>query len=207
MLFFVIFKFSAIFSRKCDLLPLKFVFIYEKTFRKEFAQTPQKNGDTMTEQEFSRLAGLYRLSVYRAAYCYTKNSADAEDITQDAFFRLFTAEVEFESDEKAKAWLIRTAVNRCKDLRKSLRRRLTVQEEEAADTACHDPRAEDSLLPIVMKLKPKSRCVLYMYYYEEYSVKEIAELLGEKKTTVTTRLMRARKQLKELLLKEGYNEL
>ena len=193
--------------RKCDLSFPKFVFIYEKTFRVEFAQTPQKNGDTMTEQEFSRLAGLYRLSVYRAAYCYTKNSADAEDITQDAFFRLFTAGAEFESDEKAKAWLIRTAVNRCKDLRKSLRYRLTVQEDEAAEAACSDKRAEDSLLSVIMKLKPESRCVLYMYYYEEYSVKEIAELLSKKKTTVTTRLMRARKQLKELLIKEGYYEL
>ena len=170
-------------------------------------QTPKKNGDTMTEQEFSRLAGLYRTSVYRAAYCYTKNSADAEDITQEAFLKLFTSGIGFETDEKSKAWLIRTAINRCKDFRKSLRFRFTVQEEEAAETACTDKRTEDSLLPIVMKLKPKSRCVLYMYYYEEYSVKEIAELLGEKKTTVTTRLMRARKQLKELLLKEGYYEL
>ncbi len=161
----------------------------------------------MTEQEFSRLAGLYRTSVYRAAYCYTKNSADAEDITQEAFFRLFTAGTEFETDEKAKAWLIRTAINRCKDLRKSLRYRLTVQEDEAAGAVCSDEKAEDSLMPLIMKLKPKSRCVLYMYYYEEYSVKEIAGLLGEKKTTVTTRLMRARKQLKELLIKEGYYEL
>ena len=149
----------------------------------------------MTEQEFSRLAGLYRTSVYRAAYCYTKNSADAEDITQEAFLKLFTSEIGFETDEKAKAWLIRTAINRCKDLRKSLRFRFTVQEEEAATAACTDKRTEDSLLPIVMRLKPKSRCVLYMYYYEEYSVNEIAELLGETKMTVTTRLMRARKQL------------
>ena len=161
----------------------------------------------MTEQEFSRLAGLYRTSVYRAAYCYTKNSADAEDITQEAFFKLFTAEIRFESDEKAKAWLIRTAINHCKDLRKSLRYRLTVREDEAAGTVCSDEKAEDSLMPVIMKLKPKSRCVLYMYYYEEYSVKEIAGLLKEKKTTVTTRLMRARKQLKELLIKEGYYEL
>ena len=196
-----------IFCRKCDLSAANFVYIYEKTFRKEAVQTPKKNGDTMTEQEFSRLAGLYRTSVYRAAYCYTKNSADAEDITQEAFLKLFTSEIGFETDEKSKAWLIRTAINRCKDFRKSLRFRFTVQEEEAAEAACTDKRTEDSLLPIVMKLKPKSRCVLYMYYYEEYSVKEIAELLGEKKTTVTTRLMRARKQLKELLLKEGYYEL
>ena len=55
----------------------------------------------MTEQEFSRLAGLYRTSVYRAAYCYTKNSADAEDITQEAFLKLFTSEIGFETDEKA----------------------------------------------------------------------------------------------------------
>jgi len=58
----------------------------------------------------------------------------------------------------------------------------------------------------VMKLKPKYRIVLYMFYYEDMSVRRIAEVLGESESAVTTRLSRARTQLKKLLLEEGYNE-
>ena len=58
-----------------------------------------------------------------------------------------------------------------------------------------------------MKLKPKNRLALYMHYYEGYSVKEIAAMFGEKQTAVTSRLFRARKQLKSLIIKEGLYEL
>ena len=58
-----------------------------------------------------------------------------------------------------------------------------------------------------MKMKSKNRIVLYMHYYEGYSTREIAEILGEKENAVTSQLYRGRKQLKDLLLKEGYDEL
>ena len=64
----------------------------------------------------------------------------------------------------------------------------------------------DSILPLVMKLKPDYRVVLYMFYYEDMPVKQIAGILGEKPTAVTTRLARARQKLKQLLEKEGYDE-
>ena len=57
-----------------------------------------------------------------------------------------------------------------------------------------------------MGMKPKYRVVLYMFYYEDMPVKQIAEILGEKPTAVTTRLSRARQQLKRILVKEGYDE-
>ena len=60
---------------------------------------------------------------------------------------------------------------------------------------------------IIMKMKSKNRFVLYMHYYEGYSTREIAEILGEKENAVTSQLYRGRKQLKKLLLKEGYDEL
>ncbi len=160
----------------------------------------------MTEQEFSRLIGLYRETVFRVAYCYTKSYADSEDISQEVFLKLYTSEQHFEADANVKAWLITVTANRCKNLLKSRWYRLSEPLTEQADTPVFMEK-EDFVLPILMTLKPKIRTVLYMYYYEEYSVKEICLLLGESKTAITTRLMRGRRQLKELLIKEGYDEL
>ncbi len=160
----------------------------------------------MTEKDFLRLIGLYRETVFRVAYCYTKSYADAEDISQEVFLKLYTSAENFETDENTKAWLIRVTSNHCKNLIKSYWYRFSEPVTEKTDRAVYE-KDEDNVLPFIMKLKPKIRTVIYMYYYEEYSVKEIAELLGEKKTTVTTRLMRGRRQLKAMLLKEGYDEL
>lgn len=160
----------------------------------------------MTEQEFTRLIGLYRDTVFRVAYCYTKSYADSEDISQEVFLKLYTSEQHFEADENVKAWLITVTANRCRNLLKSCWYRLSEPICGETDSGVFLSE-EDSVLPLLMMLKPKFRTVLYMYYYEEYSVKEICGLLGESKTAVTTRLMRGRRQLKELLIKEGYNEL
>lgn len=160
----------------------------------------------MTEQEFSRLTDLYRATVFRTAYCYMKSYADAEDISQEVFLKLYTSSESFDTDENVKAWLIRVTSNRCKNLLKSYWYRFSEPITDAHDKAVYDEE-ESGILPLIMTLKPKIRTVLYMYYYEEYSVKEIAGLLGETKTAVTTRLMRGRRQLKELLIKEGYHEL
>lgn len=160
----------------------------------------------MTDNEFSRLIGLYRETVFRIAYCYTKSYADAEDIAQEVFLKLYTADECFEADKNVKAWLIRVTANRCKNLLKSYWYRFSEPITENTDRPM-EIKEDGGVLTLIMKLKPKIRTVLYMYYYEEYSVKEIADLLGEKKTTITTRLMRGRRLLKDLLLKEGYYEL
>lgn len=155
----------------------------------------------MTEFEFTRLVGKYRANIYRLALCYTKNHSDAEDVTQDAFLKLYEKQPELTYDEEVKAWLLRIAANRCKDLLRSHWYRFS--EPLSEELTAPDSGEDDSgLLAVLSKLAPKTRTVLYMYYYEEYSVKEIAELLGDTETAVTSQLWRGRKRLKELLKKE-----
>jgi len=152
----------------------------------------------MTEQELTRLVGKYRANVYRLALCYTKNHADAEDVTQEAFLKLFRSGTEFLIDEEAKAWLFRVAANRCKDLLKSHWYKFS--EPLTDDMEAPASVDEGGELPALMsKLPVKTRTVLYMYYYEEYSVKEIAKFLGETETAVTSQLWRGRKRLRSLL--------
>lgn len=163
----------------------------------------------MREAEFERLIELYSGTVYRTAYCRTGSAADAEDIMQEAFLRLYTSELTFENDEHIKAWLIKTAANMGKNLLKSGWHRLSMPiTEEIIDKPANQSEIyDDGILPLIMKLKPKNRLALYMHYYEGYSVKEIAAMFCEKQTAVTSRLFRARKQLKSLIIKEGLYEL
>ena len=158
-----------------------------------------------SDAELTRLVEKFSGLVFRVALCHAKNPADADDVMQDVFLALYTSRRGFADDEHIKAWLIRVTVNKCKNLLKSCGRRLSVPLENAEEVQ-FPPKERFSLIPQLMKLKPKYRVVLYMFYYEDYPVGRIAELLGEKQSTVTTRLARGRKMLRELLTKEGYDE-
>ncbi len=158
----------------------------------------------MQEWELTRYVELYKNTVYHIALCYTKNHADAEDITQEAFLKLYTSEKIFSNDEHVKAWLINVTANSSKNLLKSGWRRFSEPLEAAEGIAAEPKRNASELLTLLMKLKPENRTVLYMYYYEDYSVKEIAEILRKSQSVVTSRLSRGRKQLKRLLAEEGY---
>ena len=152
----------------------------------------------MEERELTRLVEKFSGTVYRAAYCCLRNSADADDIMQDTFLALYTTDTEFSSDEHIKAWLIRVAVNRCRNLLRSVRYRMTVSLEEAGEIPAGSGK-RGSLLPEVMRLKPKYRVALYMFYYEDMSISDIAKATNQKETTVKSQLKRGRDMLKKAL--------
>ena len=81
----------------------------------------------MDEQELTRLVEKFSGTVYRAAYCCLHNSADADDITQDTFLVLYTSCVEFTGDEHIKAWLLRVALNRCRNVLSPHLRQLNIE--------------------------------------------------------------------------------
>ena len=181
---------------KCDDITKPFVLIYERRLETQH----RKEVKSMTEQEFTRLFGMYRRLVYHVAYCNIGDAAEAEDISQEVFLKLYTRPPAYDEDVQVKSWLIRVTVNRCRDVRRSLWFRLTDHTED--EPVIQPPSDTNELLEAVMSLSPKLRCVMYMYYYEDYPVKEIATLLGIKETAVTSRLMRGRAELKKLIEKE-----
>ena len=132
----------------------------------------------------------YKDPVYRLALSFTGSAADAEDVTQTVFIKYLETQPELEVG-KEKAWLLQVTANQCRDLWRRLRRRATVPLDEAQ---------------AVRKLKPTDRAVIYLFYYEGYSTGEIAGMLRVSQSTVTSRLHRARKKLKEQLEQEGYHE-
>jgi len=160
----------------------------------------------ITAQDFEYYVYKFSGVIFRTAMCYTKNKADADDIMQEVFLKLYTSDTYFVNDAHAKAWLIKVTANMCRNMLKNPWRRL-IQPIEAAESMISEDKKDSGLVPVIMKMKSKNRIVLYMHYYEGYSTREIAEILGIKENAVTSQLYRGRKQLKDLLLKEGYDEL
>ena len=157
------------------------------------------------KQQAERLANTYADAILRLSYAYLKNTQDAQDVCQTVFVRLLTEPREFESGEHERAYILRMAANACKDLLKSPWHKRTCGLEACGDLPA--PQAEEgSVLSAVNELPAHYRSVIYLYYYEGYSVKEIAEILRIKETTVQTRLMRARNALREIVKEDWLNE-
>jgi RNA polymerase sigma-70 factor (ECF subfamily) len=148
----------------------------------------------MVEAIFER----HHKTVYRVCMLYLKNPADAEDITQSVFLRLLSKTPSFQSAEHEKAWLVRAAVNACKnDLRSFRRRNVELPPALAAPEA-----GTGEVLSMVLALPKKYKIPLYLHYFEGYSAVEIAKMLKIRETTVRSQLMRGRNLLRLELEKD-----
>lgn len=146
----------------------------------------------------------YRGTVFATAFFYLKNPSDAEDVVQDVFFSLFIYNGSFENEEHLKAWLIRCAINRSKNLLSSAWHRHTVPLELADNALWYDmSENNDEVVQALKKISKKNNIVMYLYYYENYSTKEIADILGISVTAVTSRLKRGRRQLNKIINNNG----
>ncbi len=127
------------------------------------------------------------------------NATEAEDIVQETFVKLFNTDKTFNCDEHCKAWLIRVTVNLSKNLLKSFRYTRT---EELSEAIPIEGLAESELADALSALPRKYRAVIHLHYFEGYSSKEIADIMGLSVSAVTTRLSRAREKLKSIMMAE-----
>ena len=153
----------------------------------------------MEQEEAQRLVEAHSQAVYRLAYARTGSRADAEDITQETFLRLVAAAPDFRDEAHCRAWLLRVALNCAADLHRSAWRRRRVPLEEAAELTAPQAEMGDSVLEAVLALPEAYRAPIHLFYYEEMSVAEIAQMLGKREGTIRTRLSRARVMLREIL--------
>lgn len=157
----------------------------------------------MDEFQARRLVNLYADMILRISYQYLKQTYDAEDICQTVFLKYITNDMKFDSIEHEKAWIIRTTINACKDHLKSAFFRKTVALEEAASVTAAPSVPDMEILDAVKHLPEHYRISIYLYYYEEYSAREIAQVLGKSEATVTQYLSRGRRKLRAYLTEEG----
>ncbi len=161
----------------------------------------------MTEfgENVGKLIDRYGDTVLRIAYTYLKNMADAEDAVQDVFLNIIEKKPEFNDSAHEKVWIIRATINICKNKLNVYWNRNKCSIDDVAEIATYDKYDTDTdVLKAVMSLPEKYRIVIYMYYYEGYSTKEISKLIGKTDVTVRSNLSRARSKLKDIL-KEGYD--
>ncbi|MEH7353641.1 sigma-70 family RNA polymerase sigma factor [Neobacillus drentensis] len=151
----------------------------------------------------------YGQEILQLVYSYVKNKGLAEDLTQDIFIKCYKSLHTYSGKSKLRTWLWRIAINHCKDYLKSwYNRNVVMTDEEPANSRTKKEIVEqvviqkeedDELIAAIMKLPIKYREVIYLFYYEELSIKEIAVLTDTGDNTVKTRLKRAKELLKERL--------
>ncbi|MFF2911133.1 RNA polymerase sigma factor [Paenibacillus sp. NPDC057934] len=132
--------------------------------------------------------------VYRICFMSLRNVPDTEDAVQTVFLKLIQSGKTFIDLNHEKAWLIVTSQNHCKNIQKNWWKRKRVNLEGILETT-NDPIFNE-VLEQLMALPHKYRIVLYLFYYEGYSSKEIAEILDIKDSTIRTQLRNGRKQFK-----------
>lgn len=140
----------------------------------------------------------YGDTVLRVAYACCGSYAEAEDITQDVFLLLHTKRVDFSSDEHLKAWLLRVAINKSKNFKRSFKVSRTQSLDEVPESASsymmHTENTD--IRDKIESLPKKYSSVIYLYYYEGYNIREIGEILGKNANTVNSLLQRGRQKLK-----------
>lgn len=156
-----------------------------------------RNKQAERDREVVRIVETYSDMLMRVALNRVNSIAEAEDVVQGTFERLMRRQPTFESREHEKAWLIRTAIRICIDeSRKASRRRSVPLNEEIASAYSEE---SFELLETIRQLPEKDRDAVYLYYYEEYSTKDVARILGEREGTTRSRLSRARHKLKAIM--------
>ena len=153
-------------------------------------------------QSLHELAALYQDSLFAAAFNICRNAQDAEDVIQDTFVQYYTTKKEFENEQHIRAWLLRVVINKAKNVTRTFWRRNKISIEDYMETLTFDTPESETLFETVMQLPEKSRIAIHLYYYEDYAVREIADILKLSESNVKARLSRGRAMLKKELKEE-----
>ena len=163
--------------------------------------SPARSGEEYTSGTFEEIYERHCTMIYRVCFSYMKNATDTEDMVSDVFAKLLETGKTFQNTEHEKAWLLRTAINKCKNFLKHWwRSRTDIDDYENLETK--NPFTENELLQTISKLPARCKDVIILYYYEDCSTAEVAQILKRPQSTVRNHLAEARKLLKGALENE-----
>lgn len=159
-----------------------------------------KNTSAWPTGDIETIIEKYGDMMYRLSVIMLKNDSDAEDVVQETIIKYYQKAPTFEDSEHEKAWLIRVATNKCRDLLRSRLRHPQIDDESLEKIVCHS--SESGILEALTTLPEKYRLVLTLYYVEEYRVEDIAIIINRTSSAVKMRLQKGRKLLEEIYRKE-----
>ncbi len=155
-------------------------------------QTPADRLDQMVRQ--------YEKDLLRICCIYLRDRAAAEDAVQETFLKAFRSMDSFRGESSEKTWLIRIAINCCRDYRRSawyryIDSRVSVDQLPVLSSA---PPSDDhiALTMAIMKLKPKYMEAVLLYFYEGCPIREIARMLNLTEAAVSSRIRKAKQKLR-----------
>ena len=166
----------------------------------------------MSEEQFlDRLMHEYGDGLLRTCYLYLKDYQLAEDAVQETFIKAMKSYELFEHKSSENTWLMRIAINCCKNVMRTnwFRTRQNNLENHMNginDDPINDFLEKDSVSSAIMALNADDRQIIVLYYYQELSVKEIAIIIGKSENTTMQRLNRARGKMKKILTEAGYDQ-
>ena len=145
---------------------------------------------------YDEVVQRYASAVHSLCVMRLQGHPDADDCFQNTFLRLYTASPVFQEEEHLKAWLLRVAINECRKYYRDKRRNLPL--DSVAEIAL--PPSDDALdiSRAILRLEPRYREVIYLYYGEGYKTEEIARILDRNPATVRTMLRRGREKLRKI---------
>ncbi len=161
----------------------------------------EKNiADELSPQE---LVDRYSAMIYRLAFSRLGNNADAEDITQEVLLKYIRCAKKFKDEEHRKAWILKVASNAVVSLARRERKKTKVELSEIENVISAPENQHKDLISVIEQLPEKYRLVIHLYYYEELSIKEIADITDSSEGTVKSQLSRGREKLKNILMEGG----
>ena len=164
--------------------------------------------DNIRKEIFCRMVEQYQAALLRTCYVILKDYELAEDAVQETFLKAYQAMDSFRGDCSEKTWLMRIAMNTCRDMkRKAWFRRVDrrITPEQTPEACVPFEIQDDSIVQSILRLPYKEKEVLLLYFYQDMTLEEIGQSLGLSISTISTRLKQAKKKLRAVL-EGGYND-
>lgn len=169
-----------------------------------------KGPNSSREETLAHMVAQYEVTLLRTCYMYLHDRELAEDAAQETFLKAYKALNTFRGESSEKTWLMRIAMNTCRDMRRNawfryVDRRVEIEPLPApAEDA--DFMEADELAQAILKLADRHKEVILLHFYQDMTMREIASVLNISASTVQKRVKAACSRLKRLLGKEGFHE-
>ena len=166
------------------------------------------SSDSVLEQEFCRLVDQYQTALLRMCYIYLHDMALAEDAVQETFLKVYKSATAFRRDSSEKTWLMRIAINTCRDMQRTAWFRHVdrrVRLELLREPSIQAEEDDQDLTLAIIKLPNKLKEVVMLRYYQDMKTSEIAAVLGLSASSVSGRLGRAKDKLRTVLERGYFN--
>ena len=159
-----------------------------------------KNTSVWPADEIETIINKYGDMLYRLCVLMLKNESDAEDVVQETIIKYYQKAPTFEDLEHEKAWLIRVATNKCRDMLRFRVRHPQIDEEYLSKISCDS--SDSGIIEALTTLPEKYRLVLTLYYVEDYRIEDIAKIINRTSSAVKMRLQKGRKLLEKIYREE-----